>query len=349
MAFSSQPNFTAEIDGTTVHELNKKIDYTKVHLTDRMKAVQELLDSTDFYIDYFAEFFNPNINAGDSLSADVNICKSLERMANYILNSKEVKEEEDAMKTKYVFHTDRKYFEKKLARETSISQVVGTNTPEEESNIMHFLKTEEPNYRKGKIQKVTAKDIARDDKLGEILRSYNNLLVFVDQELRDKNSKYNRYLLTKTKGAVVEDMIYCKDHLLGVWGYDLKNFYESCEPDYSVFDFTNVEHIKGKKLQFTDHKGKDKELFVKGLMYFEPRLMPNDEFSLTLMDFENTVNQAELNPNERFVLDRVRMNQSKFEIAEELKVSAPNVSYLIDQIAIKISKVGNKYDLELAA
>jgi len=345
MVFTAQQNFTGTLDGKTIRDLNNEIDYSKNKLDERMNVVDGILEN-GFYEEYFSDFFDPCINASDATSSNNNICKSLERMANYILNSKEVKEMDDAEKNQYIFHTSQSHFDSKIRREQSVAQVSGNDSVEANDNIIHVFKSDEANFRKPKTQKIYKKDLEREDKLGEVLRSYNNLLMLVDSEIaKKKDSKYNRYLLTKTKHEVVDDMIRSKDSLIGVWGYHLKHFSESNEPDYNIFDFTNERHLKGGIVTYTDSKGKTKDVTAKGLIYFSPELIPDNEFALTLYDLQKTTEKAGLNAKEIFVLKRLQQGEQKNEIAAELDCSPENISYYVDQIVKKIIKVGDKYDL----
>lgn len=354
MAFTSQPNFMSVLDGTDVNELNKRIDYTKTHLEERKEVVEEILNSTNFYEEYFDSYFKASINSGDPLSKDVNVCKSLERMANYLLNSKEVKQAEDAEKVKYVFHTDRRYFQKKVNREHSIGQMMDVDNDDYEENVIHFLKTSEPNYRKSKSQTTDLRNIKVSkvnseehvEKVKGIVKEYQSFVDYITEKLVNKDRSVNRYLLTKTKGELNDDIVLTKDFLLGIWGYNLKSLSESNQPDMNRFDFTNIEHVKGKDVIFVDRKGKETKVKVKGLMYFKPYLDPSDELSFTLYDFEETVKKAGLTERERSVLDLLREGCKNIEIERALDISQKTVRYDIDTIAKKIIKVGNKYDLE---
>ncbi|MDG0860305.1 hypothetical protein, partial [Staphylococcus equorum] len=259
MAFTSQPNFIGVLDGTDVNELNKKIDYSKNKLEDRKQVVSGILNETNFYEEYFTDHFKSNINANDHLSSNINICKSLERMANYLLNSKEIKQEEDAEKTKYIFHTDEKYFRKKVEREQSIEQMAKTENGDHENTVIHFLKKDDSNFKKEKIQTISVNDIKTDKNNNEedikyvvsVINDYKDFYDRVTDKLINKDADVNRYLLTKVKGQLTEDIIYSKDHLLGVFGYDLRNGQkEDSKPSLDIFDFTDWSHIYGKDVTF---------------------------------------------------------------------------------------------------
>ncbi|MEK5205258.1 hypothetical protein NST55_28880 [Bacillus sp. FSL R10-2789] len=345
MAFTTQQNFVGVLSDTDIVTLNSKIDYKKTKLEDRKKIVEGIIEGTEFYNEYFSSYFKATINAGDSLSHNVNVCKSLERMANYLLNSEEIKKEEDENVVQYVFHTDPKYFQKKVDREKSIEGLTETENGGHAEEIIHFLKREGKNYKKGKDQFINAKDLERADFLGEVLRSYNSLLEFVTEELKKKgSSQYNRYLLTKIKGQLSNDMIYSKDHLLGIWGYELKGFSESTVYDLDVFDFTNKVHLNGIAIEVKGKDGKPKKEHIKGLLYFKPDFDPSNDFSYILKDLQDTVDKAGLTEEEKFVLEQMRNGASKVEVARALNTHHVKIMRTMEIITNKVCKVGNKYD-----
>lgn len=349
MGFSTQSNFVGVLDNTNVNEINKQIDYKKTKLEERKQLVEEVLESTNFYTEYFSGYFKASINAGDHLSTDVNVCKSLERMANYLLNSDEIKAEEEEEKVQYVFHTDAKYFQKKVDREQSIESLTDSTSDDHSDSIIHFLKREEQNYKLPKSQFVSQEDLERADFLGQVLRAYSSYNDFISSELKKEKSEYNRYLLTKIKGQLKHDLIYSKDHLLGIFGYDLKTFSESTEPNLDVFDFTNKLHLLGtyieveRKNKRTGKMEKKKE-HIKGLLYFKPDFDPNNDFSFILKDLQDTIEKANLTEIEKFVLEQMRNGATKVEVAKILNTHNVKVYRTMEIIASKVAKVGNKYD-----
>lgn len=346
MALSNQTNFVGVLDGTNVNELNKKIDYRKTKLQDRKKIVEEILDNTEFYSEYFSGYFKGSINSGDHLSQDVNVCKSLERMANYLLNSDEIKAEEDKEITQYIFHTDERYFQKKVERERSMEAMTETTSGGQTDHVLHFLKREGKNYKKPKHQFITDDDLKLPGLVGQVLSDYSSYNDFITAELKKPNSKFNRYLLTKVKGQLSFDMLYTKDHLLGIWAYDLQNAHESTVPDIDVFDFTNRNHLNGFVIEMKDNKGNTYNHHVKGLLYFKPEFNPNDDFSLVLLDLQRTIEKANLTDFEKYVLKRMQDGIKKNEVAHELNVSHVKIGRTMEIIAAKVSRVGNKYDLD---
>ena len=338
MAFSNQKNFNATLDGVTVYDLIKKIDYSKTKLEDRKKVIEDILNSTNFYQEYFDNYYNPSLSPHDSLAHENNVCRSLEIMATYLLNSDEVKEEKK--KSKYTFFTDDDYLDEKINKEETIGLIQDREDIDEKKSSIYFFRQDKPNYKKDKKQKITAADLKRDDWLGEILRDYNAFLVYITNKLKENDPNINRYLLTRTKGQIEKDMIYCKDALLGVFGYKLRNSSESTKYDVDVFNFTNPNHLKGFIIKDKDGKKR----YVKGLLYIKPEFDPNDDFSYVLLDLEETIKKANLTKREWYILNELRNGATKTEIAERLNVTHVQVIKDLEIIVRKICKVGNIYD-----
>lgn len=336
-------NFTIELDGTTVNELNQKIDYSKTKLEDRKKVVEDILSSTNFYQEYFDEYYNPSIGRQDPLSHENDVCRSLERMANYLLNSDEVKEKKKKEeKTKYVFYTDKNYFEKKVNKERSVESLTESNNTDYGEVVIHFLKREDKNYILERKQTITKRDLERKDFLGRVLRDYKTFYDYITNKLKNSDSELNRFLLARVKGQVEDDMIYSKEALLGVFGYHLRGFSESTKYNVDVFDFTNPLHLKGGFIETESGK----TVHVKGLLFLKPDFDPNDEFSFVLLDLQKIIEKANLTEFEKEVLEQVRDGLTQDEIAENLKTYQMKISRTIDTIVKKVAAVGDKYDCE---
>lgn len=356
MSFSSQ-KFLSSINGETVEDLNKKIDYSKVKLEDRKENINQILENTDFYEEYFDNYYKASINSNESLSSEVNVCSSLERMANYLLNSDEVKEQEklDNKKNDYTYHTNKKYFQKKIDREASLGQIMELENEEYENNVIHHLKKPEKNYKLKKRQTPDLKGIRVSKVNSEenviwvkgIINQYQSFIDHITEKLISKECSANRYWLTKTKGNLTDDIVMTKNCLLGFWGEKRNPTNETRKPNLDVFDFTNIEHVLGTDLTYIDKKGKETKIKVNGLMYFKPKeLDPEDDFTFVLYDFNETVKQANLTEREKQVLDHLRNGLRIVDIEREMSISRSTVRHDITIMSKKIIKVGNKYDYE---
>jgi DNA-binding CsgD family transcriptional regulator len=342
MSFTSQRNFKGKLDGTTVHEINKKVDFKKTKLEDRKQVVENILGNTDFYSEYFDGYFKSGITSHDFLSQENNVCRSLDRMATYLLTSDEIKAEEEKEKTEYVFYSDERYFQKKVDKERSVESLTNSESNDYSDNVIHFLKKEEGNKILIKGQSITSEDLEREDWLGEVLRSYKPFLDLVTEKL--KNNEDNRFILSRVKGQLQNDMIYSKDALLGVFGYNLKYFSQSTEYDIDVFDFTNPIHLKGDIIETESGKF----VSAKGLLFLKPNFDPNDDFSFILLDLKNTIEKANLTDFEKEVLRLTQDGLTQDEIAENLETYQMKISRTIDRIVKKVISVGEKYDAKEA-
>ena len=68
MAFTSQQNFLATIDGTNARELNKIMDRTLDKYEDRLSCVNNTLENTSFFEEYFTDYYNVHASQNDYLS-----------------------------------------------------------------------------------------------------------------------------------------------------------------------------------------------------------------------------------------------------------------------------------------
>lgn len=85
MAFTTQQNFTATLDGTNAIKLNKVMDRSLLNYNDRLDCINQTLDGTSFFEEYFTDYYNPVASQNDYLSMDNNVCKVLENYATYLL------------------------------------------------------------------------------------------------------------------------------------------------------------------------------------------------------------------------------------------------------------------------
>lgn len=289
MTITSSTSILGKNNETNPTELMKKINYKKTKLEDRRKIVDEILD-TDFYMDYFDENYKVNINSTDPLSENDSVSNSLERMANYLLNSDEVKEEKKD--TEYKFYSNEDDFQAAIKKEAKID---GMGTGQDSENIIHFLKKENLNYKKTKTQVITKKDLLRNDELGYVLRDYQNFLNSVTDNLRNGvGPDVSRYLLTRASGSVKQDMIMSKDILLGVFGYKTKAS-ESTVIDWDQVDFTNSEHVKA-------------------LLYFDPEYGGIEDLKYIVIDFNEILDSLVLTELQLEIIDLLRRDKNITDI-----------------------------------
>lgn len=304
----------------SVAELNKQIDYTKTKIEDRKNVVEGIL-SSGFYENYFDEKFKVNITNSENLSESNNVCNSLERLANYLLNSDEVKEEKKDDSFEYKFYSDEEAFRKAIVKEPKID---GMASGIDKENVIHFLKKENRNFKKSKDQRITKKDLQRDDELGRILRDYTDYLEKISKELNNfEESNLSRFKLSEISGQLKNDMILSKDILLGVFGYKT-NHEESSVLDWDMVDFTNFEHVKA-------------------LLYMKPGRRADEELMYVIEDFNELYYKAKPTKLQREIVELMREENMKItDIGNELNIPKQNVNKNIKHLAIRICRVAAK-------
>lgn len=303
-----------------------KMDISKTSLEERKQYLEEIIGDQSYFDEFFEKHFKVNLNSNEALSTEVNVCNVLEKMANYLLNSDESKQMDSDKKNVYVFHKGNERFKKRMDRESFSTVVNGTSMNiVDNPNVVHVLQKKEKNFRIPKKQKITKKDLMRNDKCGEVLREYQKLLDTINKRLVEKRDKmYFRYSVNKA--TVQQDMIDTKNMLLGVWGYETF-VSESHIPDTEIFDFTDFNTVK----------------------YLLQMEKPNFSFDLEMwlvwIEFMETVKKANLTEIEAEIVIMLQNQWKIQEISDETDIKY-HILYrtVIPRICKKIMKVGNKYD-----
>lgn len=326
VGYADNQFFKGKIDGKKLRDFNN-LDKSKKTTNERIEEVNNLLEDSDFFVDYLSDSYKSNINSNEATSENVNVHQALERMASYILNSEEEIELRNKQKPEYVFVTNIDKFNRKINRETvsMISSDGILKNITESENIVYAQKAKKTNYRLPKIQVITKRDLNMNNKCGQILREYQMFLDHVTEKMQgDKDKLWRRY--SNAKGQVKDDMINTKNMLMGVWGFNTKNI-ESSSPDLDVFDFTDFNTIKYMiKLR-------------------KPDLLENEDMWITWNDFFDTVQKANLTPEEYSTFVLLQRQYSMTDIAEILDIDWNRIRRtVVGNIVKKIAKVGNKYD-----
>lgn len=300
-------------------ELLKKIDYTKTSLEDRKQIVEEILKEGNFE-DYFDNQYKARLGTSNALSEHNSTCLFLEKLANYLLNADEVKKSKKKEKVQYKFYVDEDAFKRAVSKEPKLDSMAnGANS----DNIIHFLKQENRNFKKSKKQKITKKDLNRDDELGQILREYADYLEKVTQELINyEESKLSRFKLSEISSQVKDDMIKSKDILLGVFGYKT-NHQESTKIDWSAVDFTNYEHARA-------------------LLYLKPGYRYDEDLMFLIDEFDKLYQDANPTKLQKQIVELMRENMGLTEIGNNLNIPKQNVDKNIKMLVQRICKLAAK-------
>lgn len=323
MAFTSQQNFLASIDGVTASELNRVMDRTLDNYNERKACIEDTLEGTSFFEEYFTNYYNVNASQNDYLSLENNVCKVLENYASYLLNSKDIEDEEAEV---YKFYYDESTFRRAVNKDMKYDE----KGPE----VIDFLLANQSNYKKAKDQKITSSDLKRNDYLGDVLRDYQTYIDVLN------NSNMQAYKRNRLKGEVQRDMILSKDALLRVHGYQLRYFSESTRPNLEVFDFADFNQLKGYTVEGVNpHYTK-----VDGLLKMKFNGDFQYDFQCILYDLDILIEKTKLTERERECLNYFRDGLTNVKIGDIIGVTSQSVGQSVDSA---IKKVNQKaYELQ---
>lgn len=323
MAFTSQQNFLASIDGTNANELNRVMDRTLDNYEERKKCIEETLEGTSFFEEYFTNYYNVNASQNDYLSLENNVCKVLENYASYLLNSKDIEDEETEV---YKFYYDESEFRRAVNKDMKYDE----KGPE----VIDFLLANQSNYKKAKDQKITSSDLKRNDYLGDVLRDYQTYIDVLN------NSNMQAYRRNRLKGEVQRDMILSKDALLRVHGYQLRYFSESTKPNLELFDFADFNQLKGYTVEGVDpHYTK-----VDGLLRMKFNGDFQNDFQCILYDLDILIKKTKLTERERECLNYFRNGLTNVKIGDIIGVDEKSIRRSIDSAIKKVNK--KAYELQ---
>ena len=317
MAFTSQQNFLASIDGVTANELNRVMDRTLDNYDERKACIENTLEGTSFFEEYFTDYYNVNASQNDYLSLENNVCKVLENYASYLLNSKDIDDEESQQ---YKFYYDETAFRRAVNKDMKYDE----KGPE----VIDFLLANQSNYKKAKDQKITSSDLKRNDYLGDVLRDYQTYIDVLN------NSNMQAYRRNRLKGEVQRDMILSKDALLRVHGYQLRYFSESTKPNLELFDFADFNQLKGYTVEGVDpHYTK-----VDGLLRMKFNGDFQNDFQCILYDLDILIEKTKLTERERECLNYFRNGLTNTKTGDIIGISKQAVNQFIDSAIKKVNK-----------
>lgn len=77
--------FDKKLDNTTIMEINSKIDYNITDLKERKKVIDNIMNNTDFFTEYFDKYYNYHPANYEGLATNDIVCTTLDKMASYLL------------------------------------------------------------------------------------------------------------------------------------------------------------------------------------------------------------------------------------------------------------------------
>lgn len=357
MSFENRHIFRGRINNISLGDLRIQPEhYEKESVEKRIEIIERILEEKGgFFEEYFDNHYKVELSQNDELSENNNVCRVLESYADYILSSKEVREERKQKGFKYRFYVDKLEFKRRVKKEESLEGTlenakgkIDTNKVENDEKVIDFLLKTEKNNKLSKQQAIFEEDLNENSYCGEILRQYKSAIDDIYSKLediricnkekrKDENgkiikSKYanKRHILTKVRKDLHYDMIQCKTQLKGSFGDRLRNqIKESTEPSWDCFDWHNPQHIKE-------------------LLLLQYNFETQDDLSYMVMDLEDIITELKevyyngdgkkvnFSKQEIEVVDLIRRGYKITEIANIFGVKQPAISKVVRHIVEKI-------------
>jgi len=361
-----------ELDGVTLSQFLDRLDYTlqteeeRVTLVDNMMyktLINENGEKIKILNDYIVEavtgesggqnYVNVCLNKADSLSEDVTFFKLVEVMSNYIINSPNAS---DLYKTtQYNFYNNEQQFQKKLDRESMprlSAHIDGANITQEE--IIDFLLTKRPNYKRSKKQTITKQDIDNIELVGiyqdainksqikrndlkELVKLIDMNIENLDEDEDNEITKHLRKQKNNTKkeireinnmiGSMVDDQLFCKQSSLCTIYFKNPLPDSMSSPDWSKFSFFEQEHVYALLFLSRDHEYLDeRENLVKELQKY--------------------INSCDLTKTQLYILENMSRNRKLVDIAYQLTMSKQSLHKKIQAIVIKLMEAHEKHYID---
>lgn len=339
MGFSNRHILSGKINNESINKY-RFLNYKENNLDERLKYINDLLSSkTDdkgrnFFEIYFDEKYKPELSQSDELSENNNVCQTLEKMANYLLGSDEIRELRNKERQKYFFYIDRDEFKKRTSKELSLENMTSSMSSNKindiesnTDNAIHFLLNTNHNFKKSKNQVITRKDINENSRCGEVLRDYNNYLEFITKEIKDPVLYPGmRNKLTRIKNSVSQDMLLSKTSLKGTFGEKLRNALPEGPPniDWDRFDWLDYKQIRELLLLSSKNLECNSDLY---------HLILDLKMLLKEMNNLGLFTEKEIE-----TLSYILKGFSQSEIAEVLNVTRQRINYLMAHISKEISR-----------
>ena len=319
--------FYGKLDGDSVQSLSNKLDYSFNDLESRMNKVEEILDNTEFFTEYYTNYYDGCANASTPLSEEGNVAQLLESYGSYILNSVEVKEELEKEDEDYTFINDKRYFNKKINKELHVDAferaTKGEDGFEGGYDIIHFIASnDKKNIKRNQEPMIPKVDVQDNSEMGQVLSQYQKFLNYIDEVLRTGNTNGDRYKFTRNKESVVNDMLQVQKSFKGTISTRLCGFKETT--DYFLFDiidFTNPKHV------------------LHCLRFASNKLEQEDDFSLLMFDLWKYIERTKLTDMNRRVLDLWQKGFDKTQIGQVLETNKMYAVRQLQAISNKVARV----------
>ena len=375
--------FDGEINGIAVKDFKLIRDDMNVYevekSNDRIGVVNGKIAETDGFLkEYFSKSLGVKFSPGTtgSLSEDNPICKEIEKWADYILASQDVREERKIEKKRgelYGFYVDKTEMKNLTSREDYLDAIVSfanhqnlnennSISGNEDRIINHFTKTKKGNYKKSK--KITSKqyELNKGDYAAEVLNEYQSAIERIECIIRVidgldniKEDKKSQWILRITNqfsyvggGSIEEIEKYILSKYKGRRQILLKiKSSMKYDMEYCVVHLRGIFGENPKNLlQDSTCPNWDKfdwhnPSHIKELLFLIKEFEPQDDVATLRLSLNELLkemaNKNIFNKDELITINLINKGYKKTEIAEEMNEYKMKTTRRVNKIVKKIT------------
>jgi Bacterial regulatory proteins, luxR family len=321
----------------------QQFDTKLTKFEDRLAYVRELIkgensETHEFFQEYFSDYYNVSPNQTGFLAEQDAVCRTIEGLGTYLLNSKDIKSNR---KIEYRFWKSiREYNQYKESKNVNMSTLESNKEDSSVEVVDMFYSVSDKNYKKTKDQKVFKSDIEEIEEI-EVLQELINkskdesFIKLIEKRIdeilplvKDESDKNRLIKIRKNVGKFVSS-----------WASNAKEnqvLIKNAIKQPIYFKRLSKELPNTNMLEEVDFYD---ERVVKKLLPMigrEEDLM--SELGIVIYDFNNLLNEIKFSAREQEIIDLLRQGVTQKEIANELSIDKRTVSDTINRIAKKTAK-----------
>ena len=341
--------FKGKIDDKVLSDF-RRYDNALTKHKDRLNYINELLNDSNnnFMSEYFSNYYNANINKDGELSENDVVCKALESLGTYLIESQDI---QSNRKVKYRFWVDQKEYNKYKESRNITSSAFETSDEDNNTDIMDMFVDKKNDINQKivgniSIEKEDIKKIDDIKLLQDVIDSINSKSII--QSIKDNCSKLleDEKLDSKYKNKI-KYIINNTERYVSSYTKDLKEnqiiIKETiCKPTV----FKNPLRDKGIGVDWANILNFKSVKCVKAILKYLPLMdLSGEDLQIILWDFYNfLINNLKLSKKEKQIVELFSLGINQSEMCEILDMKKNSVSNTVNRIVYKVVK--SEYKVE---
>lgn len=335
--------FSSAIDNKTLSDF-QKYDSSIREFENRLELVTDMINDdngnlSEFFVKYFGEYYDVSPNQKGWLAEQDAVCKAIEGLGTYLLNSKDIKSNR---KVKYRFWKSEKEYQKYAESNNINASSLESGDDDGVDVIDLFYTNDDKNFKKTTEQRLFSKDIKG---MPEIMDLQKGIDRFKDESYIKKVEKHLDNLISTIEDE--KDLARLKSIRRNVPNY-LQRWASSMSDNQLLIKEAITRPIRFKKVtsggaKSSTHSGSiieekdfDNQGYVKSLL---KNLDVDDittDLGMDVYDLNKLIAKMDFDDDSKVVIGMLKEGFSQKEICECLNVERYVVSRRITRIAKQI-------------